>query len=166
MGRGHTFMDREFGRHGYDPNDQGEFERNLVFVGMPFRDDMDEMFATVQAACHELGLRAVRVDDNVAGSGFISRDITELIERAEFLIFDLTHERPNVYYELGYAHGVGNEAAEILMIAREGTSVHFDSSPLRVRFYRDLDHLRTKAEFPLTSGMKNRGNIISPLWRM
>jgi hypothetical protein len=138
-------MDREFGRNGYDPDDKGEFQRNLVFVGMPFREDMDEVFSTVRDACSELGLRAVRVDDCVAGSGFIIRDITELIERAEFLVFDLTHERPNVYYELGYAHGVGNEAAEILLIAREGTPVHFDSSPLRVRFYRDMDHLRTSA---------------------
>jgi hypothetical protein len=68
------------------------------------------------------------VDETTVGSGFIIREITESIERAEFLVFDLSYERPNVYYELGYAHGVGNEAPEILLIAREGTSVHFDSA--------------------------------------
>ena len=36
MGRKHTFMDREFGGSDYDMDDQGTFERNLVFVIMPF----------------------------------------------------------------------------------------------------------------------------------
>jgi hypothetical protein len=142
MGRDHSFVDREFGRPGYDPYDQGTFERDLVFVGMPFRDDMDDVFGTVRNACKELSLTAVRVDETIAGSGFVIRDITHLIERAEFLIFDLTHERQNVYYELGYAHGVGNEATDILLVAKEGTTIHFDSAPLRVRFYNSLDHLR------------------------
>ena len=35
-------------------------------------------------------------------------DISELILKAEFIVCDLTLERPNVYYELGYAHGAGN----------------------------------------------------------
>jgi hypothetical protein len=109
---------------------------------MPFKEEMTEVYETISGACSSLSLRATRVDDRYAGSGFIIREITQLIERAEFLIFDLSLERPNVYYELGYAHGVGNEAAEILLIAREGTSVHFDSAPLRVRFYRSMEHLR------------------------
>jgi len=83
-----------------------------------------------------------RVDENT-GSGFIVREITELIEKAEFIIFDLTNERPNVYYEPGYAHGVGNEALDILLIAREGTIIHFDIALLRIQFYRSTEHLRT-----------------------
>lgn len=135
-------MDREFARDDYDPDDQGTFTENLVFVGMPFRSDMDEVFSTIRDACSGLLLKAVRVDDGMVGSGFIIRDITTLIETAEFVIIDLSHERPNVYYELGYAHGVGNESEEILLIARDGTVVHFDSAPLRVRFYRSMEHLR------------------------
>jgi hypothetical protein len=55
--------------------------------------------------------------DEDEGSGFVLREITDLIERAELIICDLTRERPNVYYELGYAHGVGNEAMDILLVA-------------------------------------------------
>jgi hypothetical protein len=58
-----------------------------------------------------------------AGSGLVIREITDLIERCEFIICDLTNERLNVYYELGYAHGVGNEAREILLIAKEGKAI-------------------------------------------
>ena len=66
----------------------------------------------------------------------------DLIERAEFLIVDLTDEKPNVYYEFGYAHGVGNDECDILLVAKNGTKLHFDIAPLRVRFYSLTEHLR------------------------
>lgn len=143
MGRKHTFMDKEFGRPDYDPDDQGSFERGLVFVAMPFHgDEMREVYSAIRDECSKLGLRTKRVDENV-GAGFIIREITDLIEQAEFIIFDLTHERPNVYYELGYAHGVGNEPLDILLIAKEGTMIHFDIAPFRIQFYETTEHLRS-----------------------
>jgi hypothetical protein len=66
------------------------------------------------------------------------------IEEAELLIFDLTVERPNVYYELGYAHGVGNRATEILLIAKTGTKVHFDIAQLAIVFYDSATDLEQK----------------------
>ena len=136
-------MDREFRRSDYDPDDTGEFEPNTVFVIMPFRgEEMHEVYSTIKDECSKLGLKAKRVDENV-GSGFVIREITELIEDSEFIICDLTNERPNVYYELGYAHGVGNESSEILLIAKEETNLHFDIAPLRVQYYRSTEHLRS-----------------------
>lgn len=75
--------------------------------------------------------------------GFIIREITDLIGRAEFIIFNLTYERPNVYYELGYAHGVRSGPLDILLIAKEGTTIHFDIAPLRIQFYKTTEHLRS-----------------------
>jgi hypothetical protein len=142
MGRKHTFMDREFGREDYDPYDVGSFEPDLVFIGMSFSgEEMEDVWNVIKDECERLELNAVRVDERV-GSGFIVREITELIERAEFIIFDLSYERPNVYYELGYAHGVGNEDLDILLIAKEGTKIHFDIAPIRIRFYRNMEELR------------------------
>lgn len=136
-------MDREFRGHHYDPADHGTFEHNLVFVIMPFTgQEMIDVYAAIKDECEKMRLVATRVDEKV-GSGFVVREIAELIERAEFLVCDLTHERPNVYYELGYAHGVGNEASDILLIAKEGTKLHFDIAPLRVQYYRSTEHLRS-----------------------
>lgn len=141
MGRQHTFMDREFGRPDYDPSDDGDFEEGLVFVIMPFRgQDMDQAYGIIKQECAKLGLHARRADES-EGSGFVIREIADLIERAEFIICNLTYEKPNVYYELGYAHGVGNEAMDILLIAREGSVLHFDIAPLRVHFYSSPGHL-------------------------
>ena len=143
MGRRTTFYDQQFRSGEWDPGDSGEFESNLVFVGMPFEGaDMLEAYNAIKDECAKLGLACIRADDSI-GSGFVIRQITDLIERAEFLIIDLTYERPNVYYELGYAHGVGNEASEILLIAKEGTSLHFDIAPLRVLHYKDVSDLRS-----------------------
>jgi hypothetical protein len=141
MGRKHTFMDREFRGANYDADDEGEFEPNLVFVMMSFRDDMRGVYSVIKDGCEQLGLRAGRVDEG-GGSGIVLREITELIERAEFIVCDLTFERPNVYYELGYAHAVGNESDEILLIARKGTEIHFDIAALRINYYESDDHLR------------------------
>jgi len=136
-------MDEEFGGFDYDPDDQGTFESNMVFVAMPFLgDDVQDKYSAIKDECSKLGLQVNRVDENV-GSGFIIKEITELIEQAEFIIFDLTQERPNVYYELGYAHGVGNEPLDILLIAKEGTKIHFDIAPMRIQFYKTTEHLRS-----------------------
>jgi hypothetical protein len=143
VGRDHTFMDREFGRPDFDPDDQGDFEKDLVFVVMPFRgQEMSDTYNAIKDECKKLKLTAKRVDENT-GSGIIIREITSLIERAEFIICDLTNERPNVYYELGCAHGIGNEGVDILLIAKEGTTLHFDIAPLRVLFYSSTENLRT-----------------------
>ena len=143
MTRKSTFGDQAFRRPDYDPDDQGEFEEGLVFVIMPLSGaDMDDVYSAIRDECTKLALRAQRADEN-AGSGIILSEITELIEDAEFLICDLTRERPNVYYELGYAHGVGNEALDVLLIALEGTTLHFDIAPMRVQYYRTIEHLRS-----------------------
>ncbi len=143
MGRKTTFYDEQLGGDEWDPDDPGKFERGLVFVAMSFSGaEMDDVYSAIKDECRKLRLRPIRVDENV-GSGFIIKKIKELIEEAEFIVFDLSRERPNVYYELGYAHGVGNEANDILLLAKEGTTIHFDIASLRILFYRSTEHLRS-----------------------
>ncbi len=141
--RKHSFMDKAFAKPNYDPDDQGEFEPNLVFVIMRFSGgESADVYNAVKDECTKLELNARRADE-YTGSGIVINEITQLIEDAEFIICDLTFERPNVYYELGYAHGVGNEPMDILLIAKEGTTIPFDIAPLRVEFYRSTEHLRS-----------------------
>jgi hypothetical protein len=147
-------MDREFGKPNFDPDDLGTFKKGLVFVVMPFSGDgMNESFSAIKDECKKLKLRAKRVDENV-GAGFVIKEITRLIEKAEFIIVELTYERPNVYYELGYAHGVGNESLDILLIAKEGTILHFDIAPLRVMMYSSTDELRSIVSVKLKKMIK------------
>jgi hypothetical protein len=116
-------------------------QRNLVFVIMPFERDTDDVYAAIKDECAALQLDAKRVDEQV-GSHFVMKRLGSLIESAELIICDLTHERPNVYYELGYAHGVGNNGDNILLIAKAGTRLHFDIGQLGVLLYSSTDDLR------------------------
>ena len=70
-------------------------------------------------------------------------DIDLFIRESEFIICDLSNERPNVYYELGYAHGAGNIAKNTLLIARKDTTLHFDIASLRIEPYSDVVELRS-----------------------
>jgi hypothetical protein len=126
-------------------------ERGLVFVMMALRGT-DKLYAAVRDECAKLNLRATRVDEHI-GSGPIIQDVYLLIAAAEFIVCDLTQERPNVYYELGYAHGIGNKGDNILLLAKAKTKLHFDIAPLRVQFYRSEPHLR-EVVYRSLKGMK------------
>jgi len=139
MGKNITFGDEQF----LGQTDKGEFTQGTVFVVMPFAKEFgfDDVFSAIFDECKKLRLKASRVDKEV-GSGFVLRRIFQSIEDSEFIIVDLTNERPNVYYELGYAHGVGNGENDVLIIAKQGTELHFDIAPLSVKFYSSTEDLR------------------------
>jgi membrane protease subunit (stomatin/prohibitin family) len=99
-----------------------EVDPNLVFVIIAFHDDMEPIFTSIKSAAEAVGLVARRVKD-VPGDYRITDQIIKMIRSARFVVADLTHERPNVYFELGYARGVGKK---VVTLAREGTNVHFD----------------------------------------
>jgi len=121
--------------------DLGKFEKDLVFVIMGF-NKRRRTYGIIKSECKELKLNPLRADE-LKGSGVIIREVIKSIESAEFLVCDLTDERPNVYYEIGYAHAVGNHRSNILMIAKKGSKVHFDISSLRVHYYDSLKSLRS-----------------------
>jgi hypothetical protein len=94
----------------------------LVFVITSFQDDMQPAFDAIQAAATAVGLRAERVKD-VPGDYRITDRIMSSIRKAKLVVVDLTHERPNVYFELGFARGLGKT---VITIMRAGTEPHFD----------------------------------------
>lgn len=99
-----------------------EQDPQLVFVVTSFQSDMDPAFEAIDAAAGAVGLRAERVKD-VPGDYRITDRILASIRRARLVVVDLTHERPNVYFELGFARGLGKT---VITIMREGTNAHFD----------------------------------------
>lgn len=151
MRRDETFLDSEYLSE-IDEKDQGEYDEGSVFVGMAFGNypELTNIFEAIVRVCINFDLEATRVSDT-PDSGAIHPQILEEIEDAELLIFDLTIERPNVYYELGYAHGVGNRREEIILIAKTGTNIHFDISHLRILYYDDAFDLMNKLEKYLDS---------------
>lgn len=135
-----NFMDQQFNRT--NPADgKLRFQSGIVFLVLPMGGKrFHEVLSTYRSECSRLGLQAVCASD-APDSGIVLKYVVEMIEKAEFIICDLSEQRPNVYYELGYAHGVGNESGRILLVATAKTCLHFDIAPLRVHFYTDSKDL-------------------------
>ncbi len=128
------------------------FDDRLVFVVCSFDPDMDPIFDAIAAAAAAVGLRAERVKD-VQGDYRITEKILALIQAARFIVADLSRERPNVYFELGYARGLGKT---VITILRAGTNAHFDVRDWTYLEYidsRPLEHqLRERFNFELQHG--------------
>jgi hypothetical protein len=97
-----------------------------VFVIMSFdeTDDLDDYKAAVRDVCTQAGFQAIRTDSRPAAHAHQIIDaIHAHIQTCGFVIADLTNQRPNVYYEIGYAKGLNKK---LLLTSKKGTPVHFD----------------------------------------
>ena len=119
---------------------KSDYKPRTVFVIMAFGNTA-KAYSVIRDECQSQRLTVRRADEN-AGSGLIIQEIYDSISDAEFIICDLTKGRPNVYYELGYAHGLGN-SENVLLLAKAGTELSFDIAAYRVNRYRSLEELRS-----------------------
>jgi hypothetical protein len=112
-----------------------------VFIAMPMIETdpaLDDVHEAIKAVFRELALHAERVDDPSSGERITDRVIAS-IRSSEDVVVDLTHNRPNVYFEAGYAHALGKLP---VYIARKGTSIEFDLKDYPVMFFRNMRELR------------------------
>ena len=107
-------------------------DSQLCFVLMPFTDKLQPIYEDhIRPIIQKAGLRCERADD-IRGTSLITHDIWEYINRARFLVAELTDKNANVFYELGLAHALSKE---VILLTQSMDSVPFDLKALRCICY-------------------------------
>lgn len=112
-----------------------------VFIAMSMNPDdpsLEDVHEAIKEVASGLGLTAERADDPITNEQITDR-IVESLERAEYVVVDLTHSRPNVYWEAGYAQALGTTP---VYLARKGTTIEFDLKDYPVIFFANLTQLK------------------------
>lgn len=109
-------------------------EDDLCFVLMPFTEPFTRLYLEcIKPTLETLNLRVMRADDLFAPTP-IFEDIWEYINKARFIVADVTGRNPNVFYELGIAHTVGKDA---IMLTQNKDDIPFDVGHIRYFEYTD-----------------------------
>lgn len=98
------------------------------------RSDLERVWVEVyKPVTNLLGFEAVRIDERDNGKVKIDQIINEISTAADIIIGDLTYERPNCYFEIGYARAARKED-EVIFCARRDHIDHSGYKPKMLSF--------------------------------
>jgi DNA-binding MarR family transcriptional regulator len=122
-------------------------ESKQVFVAMWFDSEMNSVYKNaIATAVKEAGYEPVRID-KVEHNNKIDDEIIVKIKQSKFVIADFTGHRGGVYFEAGYAMGLGKP---VIWTCRENdlANLHFDT--------RQYSHIVWQDEMELKELLLNR----------
>jgi hypothetical protein len=147
-----------------------------VFIAMPFRDSVNldpeyshlTVYHAVRRALKQLedkwpGLELVRIDRTSQTASDIPSEIRETIRQCGIFIADLTEldrtdsngitsPNPNVWWELGFADGLGKD--RVILLARKGTYRPFNNSTRRIVEWDNSEDIESAVREGIESWLK------------
>lgn len=103
------------------------------FVMQPFAAPLGDYYEKIyRPAIEKAGLKPVRADADIFGTGKIIDQVWRGITQAKVLVAELTSRNPNVFYELGLAHALEKP---VVLISASENDVPFDLQHIRVIYY-------------------------------
>jgi nucleoside 2-deoxyribosyltransferase len=104
-------------------NKNKESHRLSVFVVMPFDDEFRDAYELdIKPACAQAGADCARVDEQLFLENILKR-IYHQIESADVIIAEMTSRNPNVFYEVGYSHGLDKP---VILLTKSAVDIPFD----------------------------------------
>lgn len=135
--------------------DAPDVNANLVFVMMSFNPDnprlvdyYNAMKRAVESSHSSLTCTSL---DDIEGSFAISPMAKNNIRNCRLAIVDLTENKPNVFYELGYVHGI---VKECVLTAHIDTPLQFYPREYKIVQYKNADELERKLSKVLKAILK------------
>ncbi|MDD2307834.1 MAG: hypothetical protein PHP53_24235 [Prolixibacteraceae bacterium] len=119
------------------------FRPNTAFIMMWMdekNNELEDVHNIVKRCFENIGISAERADD-IEHDGRITEEIINKIQTSEYLFADLSGSRPNVYYEVGFAHALSKR---VIMFRKKGQSVHFDLAGYNCPEYKNMSDLESK----------------------
>lgn len=119
----------------------GDQEQQRVFK------EYDLRFEAIEAVLSDAGAIAIRIDKEHALEDLVGR-IKKEIRAAQFVVADMTDERPSCYFEAGYAEALGKKVIYVASkqsVAKPGTAtkIHFDIH-MNMNFFSNHQELKEK----------------------
>lgn len=106
----------------------------VVFVAAHFKDELKSARETIADTLKDLGYEPYLVDQD-PHQDLIDLRIYDNVRQSRFVVADLTYNRQSVYYEAGFAHGLG---LQVVLTCRADSFKDEDDDFKRVHF--DLNH--------------------------
>jgi nucleoside 2-deoxyribosyltransferase len=124
------------------------------FVIMPFAQEFDDVYSVIKLAisssvpgehvtCHRL--------DEIKSAGRISDDLLRELHEATVCIADLTYNKPNVMWEIGYAMALNKP---LLLIVQTLNEIPFDIKDMRTISY-NRQSLTASLQSPLAQAFRD-----------
>ena len=131
-----------------------------VFPVLPFSTPYADVKDTFQACCRDAGLELEDIEQEATTARIIPR-IIDGIRRAAFIVADISESRPNVFFEIGLAHGLNKPT---VLTAKVGTIIPFDMGDNPVLFWDTQRSLREQLSRRLQALSAKRGRGIEDVW--
>ena len=131
---------------------------SAVLVIMSYSGDprLEDSYESFREVCEEFQYQCKRIDE----IGTLDRIVPEImanIKKAAFIIADLSVEKPNVYYELGFAQGLKKP---LFITAFKGTILPFDVNDIPTIFWEGQKQLKAKLREKINEIAKLHGRVV------